>query len=406
MSDLSADVVILGGGLVGMTLAIGLAKAGITSSVVDNSDPAAQTADGFDGRASAISTASWNLYTNLGMAEELAPKGCPIASIAVTDGMKPGRIDFQPEGGDGALGRMYANRDLRIAMYRMAEQEPSITFYPSSHVVSRERGEHGVSVTLAGGQVLKGRLLVAAEGRKSPTRDEAGFTPAKWDYGHRAIIAGLTHEKPHGNVAWEVFYPAGPFALLPLLDGEDGKHRSSLVWTVAEKDAAAVLAMPDAMFVGEVMSRMHGIFGQIELASPRSSYPLNFHHTVRVVEDRLALVGDAAHGMHPIAGQGLNLGLRDVAALVEVLADGVRLGMDVGDAQLLARYERWRAADTFMVATATDVLTRLFGVPGKLPSAVRRLGMAGVQRAAPLKRWFMDEARGMSGDLPKLLRAA
>ncbi|MCX7285906.1 MAG: UbiH/UbiF/VisC/COQ6 family ubiquinone biosynthesis hydroxylase [Novosphingobium sp.] len=406
MSESVSDVVILGGGLVGMTLAIGLAKAGITSSVVDNSDPAAQTADDFDGRASAISTASWNLYTNLGMAADLAPKGSPIASIAVTDGMKPGRIDFQPGEGDGSLGRMYANRDLRIAMYAVAAREEAITFYPNSHVVSRERGEHGVSVALADGRVLKGRLMVAAEGRKSPTRDEAGFTPAKWDYGHRAIIAGLTHEKPHNNVAWEVFYPAGPFALLPLLDGEDGKHRSSLVWTVAEKDAAAVLAMPDAMFVGEVMRRMHGIFGQIELASPRSSYPLNFHHTVRVVEDRLALVGDAAHGMHPIAGQGLNLGLRDVAALVEVLADGVRLGMDVGDAQLLARYERWRAADTFMVATATDVLTRLFGVPGKLPSAIRRLGMAGVQRAAPLKNGFMDEARGMSGDLPRLLRAA
>lgn len=406
MSEFNSDVVILGGGLVGMTLAIGLAKAGITSQVVDNADPASVTAEGFDGRASAISTASWNLYTNLGMAEELAPKGCPIASIAVTDGMKPGRIDFQPGEADGSLGRMYANRDLRIAMYGVAAREEAITFHPNSHVVARERGEHGVSVTLSDGRVLKGRLLVAAEGRKSPTRDEAGFTPAKWDYGHRAIIAGLTHEKPHGNVAWEVFYPAGPFALLPLLDGEDGKHRSALVWTVAEKDAAAVLAMPDAMFLGEVASRMHGIFGQIAISGPRSSYPLNFHHTVRVVEDRLALVGDAAHGMHPIAGQGLNLGLRDVAALVEVLSDGVRLGMDVGDAQLLARYERWRAADTFMVATATDVLTRLFGIPGKLPSAIRRLGMAGVQRAAPLKRWFMDEARGMSGDLPKLLRAA
>ncbi|MFY7837460.1 MAG: FAD-dependent monooxygenase [Novosphingobium sp.] len=406
MSEQSADVVILGGGLVGMTLAIGLAKAGISSHVVDNSDPAAQTAEGFDGRASAISTASWNLYTNLGMAEELAPKGCPIDAIAVTDGMKPGRIDFKPGADDGSLGRMYANRDLRIAMYGVAAREEAIAFHPKSHVISRERGEHGVAVTLSDGRVLKGRLLVAAEGRKSPTRDEAGFTPAKWDYGHRAIIAGLTHEKPHDNVAWEVFYPAGPFALLPLLDDADGTHRSALVWTVAEKDAAAVLAMPDAMFLGEVSSRMHGIFGKIDLASPRSSYPLNFHHTAKIVEDRLALIGDAAHGMHPIAGQGLNVGLRDVAALVEVLADGVRLGLDVGDAQLLAHYERWRAADTFMVATATDVLTRLFGIPGKVPSAIRRLGMAGVQRAAPLKRWFMDEARGMSGDLPKLLRAA
>jgi 2-octaprenyl-6-methoxyphenol hydroxylase len=194
--------------------------------------------------------------------------------------------------------------------------------------------------------------------------------------------------------------------LLPLLDAADGTHRSALVWTVAEKDAAAVLAMPDDMFLNEVHQRMQGIFGKISLASPRTSYPLNFHHTAKIVEDRLALVGDAAHGMHPIAGQGLNVGLRDVAALVEVLADGARLGLDVGDAQLLARYERWRAVDTFMVAGATDVLTRLFGLPGRVPSAIRRFGMAGVQRISPLKRWFMDEARGMSGDLPKLLRAA
>ncbi|MCY1669768.1 UbiH/UbiF/VisC/COQ6 family ubiquinone biosynthesis hydroxylase [Novosphingobium sp. SL115] len=406
MSELSADVVILGGGLVGMTLAIGLAKAGISSHVVDNSDPAAQTAEGFDGRASAISTASWNLYTNLGMADELAAKGCPIAAIAVTDAMKPGRIDFKPGEGDGSLGRMYANRDLRIAMYAAAAREQAISFHPNAHVVSRERGEHGVAVTLADGRVLKGRLLVGAEGRKSPTRDEAGFTPAHWDYGHRAIITGLSHEKPHDNVAWEVFYPAGPFALLPLLDAADGTHRSALVWTVAEKDAAAVLAMPDDMFLNEVHQRMQGIFGKISLASPRTSYPLNFHHTAKIVENRLALVGDAAHGMHPIAGQGLNVGLRDVAALVEVLADGARLGLDVGDAQLLARYERWRAVDTFMVAGATDVLTRLFGLPGRVPSAIRRFGMAGVQRISPLKRWFMDEARGMSGDLPKLLRAA
>lgn len=400
-----SDVVILGGGLVGMTLAIGLARAGITSQVVDSSDPAAQTAEGFDGRASAISTASWNLYTNLGMADDLAPRGCPIDAIAVTDGMKPGRIDFRPQADEGSLGRMYANRDLRLVMYDVAAREQAITFHPNANVVARHRDAHGVSATLADGRVLKGRLLVGAEGRRSPTRDEAGFTPARWDYGHRAIIAGLFHEKPHGNVAWEIFYPAGPFALLPLLDAEDGSHRSALVWTVAERDAAAVLAMPDRAFLAEVEKRMGNVFGAVRLASPRSSYPLNFHHTVRVVDDRLALVGDAAHGMHPIAGQGLNVGLRDVAALVEVLADGMRLGLDPCDAQVLARYERWRASDTFMVAAATDVLTRLFGIPGRLPSAVRRFGMAGVQRMPRLKRWFMDEARGMSGTLPKLLRA-
>jgi 2-octaprenyl-6-methoxyphenol hydroxylase len=399
------DVVILGGGLVGMTLAIGLARAGITCHVVDNSDPAAQTAAGFDGRASAISTASWNLYANLGMADELAPKGCPIEAIAVSDGLKPGRIDFRPTAEEGSLGRMYANRDLRIAMYGVAAKLGEIAFHPNARVVERHRDAHGVAVTLGDGTVLKGKLLIGAEGRQSPTRDEAGFTPARWDYGHRAIITGLFHEKPHDGVAWEIFYPAGPFALLPLLDEADGTHRSALVWTVAEADAAGVLAMSERAFLNEVEKRMGGVFGAIRLASPRTSYPLNFHHTARIVDERLALVGDAAHGMHPIAGQGLNVGLRDVAALVEVLREGMRVGLDPGDAQLLARYERWRAADTFMVATATDVLTRLFGLPGRVPSLVRRIGMAGVQRMPMLKRWFMDEARGMSGALPELLKA-
>jgi 2-octaprenyl-6-methoxyphenol hydroxylase len=403
---LNTDIVILGGGLVGMTLAIGLAKAGIPSCVIDNSDPAAQTAEGFDGRASAISTASWNLYSHLGLAEALEPLGCPIDSIAVTDGMKPGRIDFQPGAGDGTLGRMFANRDLRIAMYAAAAKESLITFVPNARVESRERGEHGVIVTLADGRTVKGRLLVGAEGRASPTRDEAGFTPARWSYGHRAIIVGLAHSKPHGNVAWEIFYPAGPFALLPLRDDAEGNHRSALVWTVGENDAPGVLALPDGAFRSAVQERMGDVLGEVRLMGTRSSWPLNFHHTARMVDQRLALVGDAAHGMHPIAGQGLNLGLRDVAALVEVLTEGMRLGLDPGDAEVLARYERWRASDTFMVSAATDVLTRLFGVPGRIPSAIRRLGMAGVQRLPALKRFFMDEARGMSGTLPSLLQPA
>lgn len=400
----SRDLVILGGGLVGMTLALAAARAGLTSHVIDRADPEELTAEGADGRASAISTASWNLFTNIGLAQQLEPLGCPIEAIAVTDGMKPGRLDFRPKPEEGTLGRMFSNRDLRLALFAAAREEPAIAWHTRAEPVERERGPHGVAVTLADGRVLRGNLLVAAEGRQSPTRDEAGFALARWEYKHRAFVTALTHEKPHGNVAWEIFYPAGPFALLPLRDTAEGKHRSALVWTVAEKDGKGVSALSDAAFLSEVEQRMHGVFGAIALAAPRMSYPLNFHHAGRLVDDRLAVIGDAAHGMHPIAGQGLNLGLRDVGALVEVITEGMRLGLEPGDAQVLARYQRWRSLDTFSVMAVTDGVNRLFGIPGRLPSAARRLGMAAIQRTPALKRFFMDEARGVSGKLPALLR--
>ena len=402
--DDKRDLVILGGGLVGMTLALAAARKGISSHVVDRADPADLTAEGFDGRASAISTASWNLFRNIGLADGLERFACPIERIAVSDQLKPGRIDFVPEAHEGSLGRMFENRRLRLAIYEAAGREPMIAFHPRADVVERTRGQHGVSARLRDGRALTGSLLVGAEGRRSPTREEAGLALAHWDYRHRAIIAGLTHEHPHEGTAWEIFYPAGPFALLPMLDDENGTHRSALVWTVNEKDAAGTLKLGDRAFLAESAKRMGDIYGAITSVGPRSSFPLSFQHTARIVSDRLALVGDAAHGIHPIAGQGLNLGLRDVGALVEVIADGMRLGLEPGDAQLLARYERWRSLDSLSVSVATDGLTWLFGAPGKTASAIRRFGMGGVQRLSPLKRWFMDEARGVSGALPELLK--
>lgn len=399
------DLVILGGGLVGMTLALAAARAGLTSHVIDKADPAELTAEGADGRASAISTASWNLFTNIGLAERLDPLGCPIEAIAVTEAMRSGRIDFRPEPHEGTLGRMFANRDLRLALFEAARGEPAIGWRHGQDVVRRTRGPHGVEVELGDGTLVTGSLLVGAEGRQSPTRAEEGIALAKWDYRHRAMVTAIAHEHSHENVAWEVFYPAGPFALLPLLDLPDGRHRSALVWTVAEKDAAGYLALSERAFLAEVAKRMDGLFGALELVAPVMSYPLTFQHAGRIIGERLVLVGDAAHGMHPIAGQGLNLGLRDVGALVEVLTEGMRLGLNPGDAQVLARYERWRAVDTLSVMAVTDGINRLFSLPGKLPSAARRLGMGAVQRLPALKRFFMDEARGMSGNLPELLRA-
>ncbi|MEL7519854.1 MAG: FAD-dependent monooxygenase, partial [Pseudomonadota bacterium] len=252
----TADLLILGGGLVGMALALAAAKKGMSSHVIDRADPAELTAEGFDDRATAISTASWHMFTNIGIAEGLEEFACDIASIAVTDQQKPGRIDFQPDASQGTLGRMFPNRRLRLALFEAAAEEPLINWVSKAQITERQRSEYGVAAVLQSGEKLKGRLMVAAEGRGSPTRDEAGFSLAKWDYQHRAVIAGLTHSKPHDNVAWEIFYPAGPFALLPMNDDADGTHRSSLVWTVSEEDGKGVMKLGDRAFLAEVQKRM------------------------------------------------------------------------------------------------------------------------------------------------------
>ncbi|MGZ8312574.1 MAG: FAD-dependent monooxygenase, partial [Allosphingosinicella sp.] len=240
--------------------------------------------------------------------------------------------------------------------------------------------------------------------RNSPIRESAGIPIARWSYDHVAIVATVSHERSHENVAYEIFYPDGPFAILPMLAGDDGRPRSAIVWSVKADDAPAMLDLPERALAHEIERRMGGFLGPVALAGPRWSYRLGFHHAAQITDRRLALIGDAAHGIHPIAGQGLNLGFRDVAALAEVVVEGARLGLDPGDAQLLARYQNWRSLDTMMVAFATDSLTRLYSVPGRAASAIRRFGMGAVQKIGPLKERLMAEARGESGDLPLLLR--
>ena len=400
---MDTDVIILGGGLVGATLALALDAHGLRATVIDPADPAVTLAPGFDGRASAIASASGRMLDAIGLGARLAGLGCPINAIRVSDGLRPGALDFVPDAEDGALGVMYENRQLRRLLFEAASAAAGIDLRMKTRAERVERGAGGVSATLSDGATVRAPLLVAAEGRSSPTREAAGIAVARWRYDHAAIVGAFHHAKPHGNVAFEIFYPAGPFALLPLLDDDEG-HRSAIVWTVDADAGPAMLKIGDRGFLAEAETRMGGLLGPLSGASPRATYPLGFHHAARITAQRLALVGDAAHGIHPIAGQGLNLGLRDVAALAQVLVEGKRIGLDLGDPQLLARYQRWRGLDTFAVAFATDTLTRLFGVKGRAASAVRRFGISAVNAIPPLKDRFMAEARGESGALPKLLQ--
>lgn len=397
-----ADVIIFGGGLVGLALASALDSSGLSAIVVDPADPAPRADSGFDGRTSAVSSSSMRMLETIGVAAHLAEPGCPIRRIAVADGLKPGGLHFDSDD-DEPLGFMHENRNLRSALHARADAGKNVWLLWKSRVATVDRGEHGVVVALEDGRKLFAPLLVAADGRNSKTRETAGINIARWKYDHQAIVSVLRHERPHDHVAYEIFYPTGPFALLPMNDDKIG-HRSAIVWSVPEEDAPGWLSLSDEDFAAEAQAAMGGFLGKVEMLAARSSYPLGFHHAAQITARRLALVGDAAHAIHPIAGQGLNLGFRDVAALAEVLVEGARLGLDLGDRQLLDRYQRWRSLDALSVAFATDSLTRVYGIPGKTASAIRRFGMGLVGRISPLRNKLMSEARGTSGELPLLLR--
>jgi 2-octaprenyl-6-methoxyphenol hydroxylase len=397
-----ADVIILGGGMVGLALASALDSGGISAIVVDPADPAPRASAGFDGRTSAVSSSSMRMLEAIGVAAHLAAPGCPILTIAVADGLEPGGLHFDADEGE-PLGWMHENRHLRAALQARAESGANSWLLWKSSITDVERGEHGVTLSLGDGRRLHAPLLVAADGRNSPMREAAGIPLARWRYEHQAIVSVLRHQRPHDNVAYEIFYPGGPFALLPMTD-DGGGHRSAIVWSVPRVDAAGWLSLSDVDFAAEAQAAMGGFLGSIAMLAPRSSYPLGFHHAAQITAQRLALVGDSAHAIHPIAGQGLNLGFRDAAALAQVIVEGARLGLDLGDRQLLDRYQSWRSLDALSVAFATDSLTRIYGIPGRTASAVRRFGMGLIERISPLKNRLKSEARGTSGDLPLLLR--
>jgi 2-octaprenyl-6-methoxyphenol hydroxylase len=427
------EVLVAGGGMVGLAFAIALAEAGVDVVVVDRLDPAQQRDEASDGRSSAIARGSQQALAVLGLWDGMASAAAPIIDIRISDGRPyPSGLGARRPGGSSALHLHFASGDVaeeddtrplgyiveNTAIKRASLDRaravttiapPKLDLRAPADIAELQRRPGGVTARLSDGSTIRARLVVAADGRRSATREAAGIKIMEIDYGQTAIVATVAHELPHDGVAHEHFLPSGPFALLPMTDVEDdaGKvvHRSSLVWTEKRELVAAMMALDEEAFALELQRRFGNSLGRLSLwGGRRWSYPLTLLHAERYIDTRLALIGDAAHGIHPIAGQGLNLGLRDVAALAECIVDARRLGLDVGSMTVLERYQRWRRLDTMALIAATDSLNRLFSNDLPPVRLLRDLGLAAVNRMPPLKRFFMRHAMGLVGDLPRLVK--
>lgn len=401
------DVVIAGAGLAGLALAVALRQALGEAFAVAVFDPAL-TEEGrlrraADPRASAIVAAARRLLEAVGAWERVAARAQPIHDMVVTDSrlsdtVRPTFLTFGGEIEPGEpFAHMVENRDLLSALEERA-QEAGVALRAGS-VESCEAGPAWTAATLDGGARVAARLVVAADGARSRLREGAGIDCLAWRYGQSGIVVTVAHERDHGGRAVEHFLPAGPFAILPLTG-----RRCSLVWTEATEEAERIVALPDTAFHAELERRFGLELGEIAVAGPRRAFPLQFALARRFVAPRLALVGDAAHVIHPIAGQGLNMGLRDVAALAETVVETARLGLDPGGAEALARYEQWRRFDTTMMGVTTDVLNRLFTNRSEIVRLVRDTGLGIVERLPALKALFIREAAGLAGEVPRLLR--
>ncbi len=399
-----AEVAIVGGGLVGGTLACALAGHGIKTVLIDRLDPTIMTAPTFDGRASAVALSGRRFLNAIGVWNHVAAHE-PIREIRVSDGNSPFFLHYDhAEIGDDPLGCMAENRHLRIAIAaKMRGLGDALTVITPAGVASLAQSAHSITLTLEDGREVVTALAVSAEGRNARLRGLAGIKVTGWSYPQIAIVATIGHERPHDGIAHERFLPAGPFAILPLPD-DNGVHRSSLVWTERAETAASYLALPEGEFLAEIGERVGGFLGKLSLIGPRFSHPLGLQFAERYSAGRLVLAGDAAHGIHPIAGQGLNLGFRDVAALTEIIIDARQLGLDLAHPEGIARYQRWRRTDNLVMAGVTDVLNRLFSNDVAPVRLARDAGLGIVNRIPLLKRLLMRHAMGTVGDLPRLMR--
>lgn len=404
-STLSADIVIVGGGHAGCAMTALLAANGVSAICIDQDDPASTLHQGFDGRTTAISFGSQKVIDAAGAWKSLADEACPIEDIKIMDSGSPTLLEFLVKDVNGpAFGWIIENRRLRQALYERLAKLPKATHVAPVKVVDFSRDDEGVNVHLADGRIVRGALIIGADGKKSFTRDWMGIGTRGWNYRQRAIACIVGHENPHNNIAIEDFREEGPFAVLPMMDDEKGNHRSSIVWTEHSSEKQSALHWDEETFNAALAERFPGFYGKVKLTGKRFSFPLGLTHAHSYIAPRMALVADAAHAIHPIAGQGLNMGLRDIAALAELLIDANAAGKDLGSDDLLQAYQRARRFDNMAMAAATDTLNRLFSNSLTPVRIVRKLGLRAVQHLPSARSFFMKQAMGASGLLPKLIR--
>lgn len=397
-----SDIIIIGAGLVGMTAALACAHKGASVILIDGQDPQTYLTADFDGRASAIAASSFQMYKHLGIDTRLKGHIQPITDIMIADGETGGYIspltlhfDSQDAGGE-PMGHMVENRLLRRALYEAVVQSGKINMIAPATVLGFTETPANMEVELDD-RTLSTGALIASDGKNSFCRKRAGIAVTTTPYKQKAIVTTVVHERPHDGVAHELFLPSGPFAILPLTE-----HRSSIVWTDTPGAIDAAMALPEHMFAAELARRFGDMYGQVGPCAPRWAYPLALQMAETYTQGRLALIGDAAHAIHPIAGQGLNMGLRDAAALADVVFEAKAHGLDIG--LQLSELEVWRNFDNRVLAASTDIFNRLFSNNFAPIKHARRLGLGLMDKIQPAQSFFIKEAAGLHGELPSLLR--
>ncbi len=399
------DVAIVGGGIAGTTMAAILGGAGLRTALIERQPPAALGSIAYDGRTTAITFGSRRVLEAAGLWAALAPHACPIDDIRVADGRSPLFLHFDSrEVGDEPLGLIVENRLIRQSLYDRINAIEAVTQIAPAAVTAIEVSGSVARLTLAEGQDITADVIIGADGRDSFIREASGIETIGWAYKQQAIVTIMGHELPHSNIAVENFLPPGPFAILPMTDGLDGVHRSSVVWTDHSETVPLYMKLDAAQFDAELRRRSGDWLGRVWEIGPRFTYPLQLRHAKRYIGPRVALIADAAHVIHPIAGQGLNLGMRDIALLAELLVDHRRAGLDLGDPVLLKRYEKARRADNVAFSAATDVLDRLFSNDIPPITLARQVGLGAVNQVPPLRRFFMRRAMGAAGAISRLGR--